>query len=170
MCFGKWFKRAAPAVAVAAVSSASAGQSVATNSWEFVAPEGWVVNHTTKPVQATGPNGELLQFSSYGIPASSQGTEAQGIRAKVEANAVSAMERAAAEAPLKITTPLSSGELPNGVTFHEVVSQSEDGKALFAQFAMLGPHAAVLVTLDAQQGSNVLPVVKAAIAAIKWAP
>ncbi|XZG71609.1 hypothetical protein ACTSKR_07050 [Chitinibacteraceae bacterium HSL-7] len=170
MSFSKWFKRAVPTVAVAAASTASAGQTVATASWEFVAPEGWVVNLTTKPVQATGPNGELLQFSSYGIPASSQGAEAQGIRAKVEANALTAMQRAAAEAPLKITSALSSSSTSNGVPLHEIVSQSEDGKALFAQFAMLGPHAAVLITLDAQGGKQILPAIRAAIAAIKWAP
>lgn len=170
MSFSKWFKRAAPAVALAAASSASAGQTVATNSWEFAAPEGWTVNLTTKPVQATGPNGELLQFSSYSIPASSQGAEAQAVRAKVEANAVSAMQRAAAEAPLKIVGPLASSTLSNGVPLHEIVSQSEDGNVLLAQFALLGPHAAVLITLDAQAGAQVLPRVRAAIAAITWAP
>lgn len=161
--------RAIPITLMAAAAVANAGQLIATNSWEFTAPTGWVVDLTTMPVQAKGPAGELLQFSSYSIQPETQGAEAKTIRAEVEGNVVLAMQSAGEESPLNIIQPLKSTVLSNGVLFQEIASQSSNGKFLLTQFSMLGPHAAVLVTLDTDSSSSSsIEAVRSALLETKW--
>jgi hypothetical protein len=165
----KLLKQAMALTLLTAAAVANAGQIITTNSLEFIAPTGWVVDLSTKPVQVKGPAGELLQFSSYNIPSENQGAEANTIRAEVEANAVLAMESIAAEPPLSIMQPLKSTVLSNGVLFQEIASQSSDGKLLLTQFSMFGPHAAVLVTLDTGISSaSSIEAVRSALLATKW--
>jgi len=80
------------------------------------------------------------------------------------------MQRTASDPSLVTVKPLATTMLPSGVTVHEAVSRTRDGKALVAQFAMMGPPSVVLVTLDAPAATSTASIeaIRAAVTAIRW--
>jgi len=159
------------ALVLAIVGTAVAGPTIETDSFLLTLPDQWVPDLTTRPVSAKGPRGEVLRVSSTVIQGSGSADEAMRLRRDLEAAVVRAVQRTASDPSLVTVKPLATTTLSSGVTLHEAVSRTRDGKALVAQFALMGPPSVVLVTLDtpAAPASASIEAIRAAVAAIRWA-
>ena len=159
------------AVALLVVAGAAdAGETIETSSFALTLPDRWVADVTTRPVSAKGPRGETLQVSSTVISGSGSAGETARLRRELEEVVLRTVQRTLSDPALITLKPLATTALPSGATLHEAVSKTRDGKAVLAQFALMGPPSVVLVTLDAPAGSapDSIEAIRAAVIAIRW--
>jgi len=158
------------AALLAAASRVAAGPTIETDSFSLTLPDRWVADLTTKPVSAKGPRGEVLHVASTVIRGSGSADESARLRRDLEAAVLRSVQRTASDPALVTVKPLAMTTLPSGVTLHEAVSRTRDGKALLAQFAVMGPPSVVLVTLDAPaaSGTSSIDAIRAAVTAVRW--
>lgn len=148
---------------------AKSGKTIATNEWEYQAPPGWTMNREVSPPQSIGPTKELVQFSSSALPSPNGTPAAASIRTKMESAACELIERAAEADDLRIVRPFKKIVLGPELKIWEVDAESKDGKDLFAQFVLSGPHALILVTYEARATATSLNAIRYALFHIKWA-
>ena len=150
-------------------SPASAGATIATDSWEYEAPAGWTINREVRPAKSEGPSGELVLFSTQRIPLLSDGPGSEEARSKIAKIAIDVIQGAAADAGLKVKAPLQATRLAPELVINEIWSESTDGQSVLVQFAIIGPRAVVLITYEGRAPGTSANDVRQAILKIKWA-
>ena len=146
-----------------------AGETIATDAWEYEAPAGWTMNRDTFPPQSIGPHNELMQFSSSSLPALSEGAVAASIRAERESVTRNLIQQTASAPDLRITKSLQETNLAPELKVLEIDAESKDRKDVFDEFVLIGPHAIILVTYEAPSPSTSLEIIRRALFHIKWA-
>ena len=148
---------------------ASAGETIATDYWEYEAPANWSMDRTSSPPRSIGPRHELVQLSSQSIPSIHEGENAVAVREKIETAARELIVQAATESDLRNTKPLTKTVLAPELKVYEIVSESLNGRELLAQFFLVGPHAIVLITFEASPTDGSLDDIRRSILRMKWA-
>jgi len=154
---------------LAMVGSVGAGETIETDSFALALPDRWIPDLRTKPISAKGPAGELLQVSSSSLSGQGSAEEGARIMRQVEEKAIKSMRLAEADPALLTVAALKRTTLPSGVTLHEMLPKSRDGKSLFAQFAVSGPRSLVLVTLELPASAAAsVDAVRKGVVGIRW--
>lgn len=156
------------AIALLACTLALAGETIASDTWEYEAPPGWSMDLTARPPKSVGPNGELVQFSSAKMPRASEGSEARASRLKVEELSLKVITDGAKASDLEVTQPLKKTDLSPEITMYEIATRDRKDQSVMFQFVLIGPQAAVLVTYEAAAPGASVDLIRKALKAIKW--
>ena len=142
-----------------------------TQTFVLTLPKGWVRNLDTSPVSARGPQGETLQISSSRIKGAGDPTELAQIRKEMEEIGLKTLRLAESEPGLTIEAAITRSEPSNGVVLNEVTYLAKDTGWRIAQFSVLGPRTAILVSVRIPKGNySSLGELRKSIRAIAWAP
>src|SRR5262245_46153819 len=157
--------------ALALAATAGAGPVIETKSLRYTLPDGWVANLASRPISAKGPQGELLQVTVSSLSGQGSAPDARAIVRSVEERALAAVRAAEKESGFRTTKPLTSEQLPNGSSFHQLVSTSTDGKKVLAQFVVVSPRAVILATLDLPSvATSSVEAIGQSLRNIQWTP
>jgi hypothetical protein len=137
--------------AIALASDVHAGPSIESDSFRLVLPDGWATDPQARPPAIKGPKGEIFQLSSTTAPATRSTEEAQPLIREAERRAVAIITKIAQNPSFVTVQPLSSQRLVDGSVLHQIVSATNDGKRLLAQYVVAGPRTVLFATLDLLQ-------------------
>ncbi len=154
------------------MATTASAEIIETNSFSYTLPSSWKANLKSKPLSASGPNGELLQLSVSSVTKAGNPKEAGELLREIEGNAATSMTQTAADPQLVTTMPLKRSKLKSGFTLQEMASKTKDGQVVFAQFAITGPRSVLFATLEcpASKGMAAISAIRESLTQIQWRP
>jgi hypothetical protein len=156
------------ALGVSVLFGIAQAETIETDSLSISLPKNWKPHISSNPVSATGPNGELLQFSFKVVTGIRSAAEALFVLEEVERNAATAMLHGAADPDLETILPLSKRQLENGTVIQELISNTKDGKHTLAQFSVRGSRSLIFATYEASVNDKELRQIRNILENIKW--
>lgn len=110
-------------------------------------PEGWKISKHESLIKARGIHGELLLASVHAYTGDAPQSAIDALRDRWLYGFRNGMKHAANTEKVKEIKPLKEAQL-NGYPFLSVYSETADGKGFLGQYGIIGPRAALLITVE----------------------
>lgn len=155
--------------AVTVAGIANAGLLIESDSFRLVLPDGWATDPQARPPAIKGPKGEIFRLSSTTAPATHPPEEARTLLQEAERRALAIVWKIEENRSFRTLQPLSSQRLADGSTFHQIVSETIDGKRIFAQYVIVGSRTVLLATLNlARTDAPAIDAIASALRNVQW--
>lgn len=114
---------------------------------KVILPEGWKIYNNASLIKARGIHGELLLASVHAYKGDAPQSAIDELRNRWIYGFKNGMKQAANTETIKEIRSLKEMQL-NGYPFISVYSETIDGKGFLGQYGIIGPRAALLITVE----------------------